>query len=143
MMSEQHPGKRRGVAHAEEREGLVEQVERVEQQRLSSGPPLPPEMMKAGVKLLKASIVCRTRLKKITGASIGTVMAKNWRDLGLRVDLGGLVEVLRDAAQPGKENQHRRRRTARPAKHDQGVERVLRIAQPVWSLDAEQPPARC
>ncbi|MNL85093.1 hypothetical protein D3C87_2132830 [compost metagenome] len=47
--------------------------------RLSSGAPVPPEMMNAPEKLLNASIICKTRLKKITGARSGTVMAKNFR----------------------------------------------------------------
>ena len=41
---------------------------------------MPPETMKACVKALKASIVWRTRLKKMTGASSGSVMRKNWRN---------------------------------------------------------------
>ena len=38
-------------------------------------------MMKAGVKALKPSIVCSTRLKKMTGASSGSVILQNWRHL--------------------------------------------------------------
>ena len=42
--------------------------------RLSSGAPVPPEMMNAPEKLLNASIICNTRLKKITGAPLDSLL---------------------------------------------------------------------
>ena len=40
--------------------------------------PVPPEMMKASEKLLKASMICSTRLKKMIGVSSGRVMGENF-----------------------------------------------------------------
>ncbi len=98
---------------------------------------MPPEMMKAPEKLLKASIICSTRLKKITGASSGMVMAKNCLELAGRVDLGGFVEFLRYGAEAGEEDQHGRAELP-DREDDDRPQRIARIGEPGGAIDADQ-----
>ena len=52
------------------------------------------------------------------------------------VDLGRLVELLRDGAQPGEEDQHGRAELPH-GEDDQRIERVVGIGEPIGALDAE------
>ena len=101
------------------------------------GPPVPPETMKAWVKALKPSMVCSTRLKKMTGASSGRVIFQNCRQPRGAVHRGGLVEVLRDLAQAREEDDHRRAELP-DGEHHQRRERVVGVRDPGGAVDAEE-----
>ena len=73
----------------------------------------------------------------MTGASSGRVIFQNCRQARGAVHRGGLVEVLRDLAQAGEEDDHRRAELP-DREHDEGRERVVGVRDPGRPLDADE-----
>ena len=75
---QQDPGQRRGIAHAEIGEGLLVEVERIEQRRVdrAAGAAADDEGRR---ERLEGVDRLQTRLKKITGVSSGSVILQNCR----------------------------------------------------------------
>ena len=134
----QHPGERRGVAHAEVAERLLVEVERVEQRRVDrpAGAAGDDEGRREGLERLDR---LHHRVEEDHRRQ------QRQRDLAelppLRgaVDARGLVHVLRDLAQTGEEDDHRRAELP-DREQDQRLERVVGVRDPARALDAESFP---
>ncbi|QTK81081.1 Hypothetical protein AT6N2_L0108 [Agrobacterium tumefaciens] len=134
----QYPGKRRGIAHAEETESFLIEVERVEQRRID-GP----------TRAFGDDEGWREGLEGVDGLD-DSVEKDHRRQKGQRnteelphfaraIDFGGLVHILRNLSQTSEEDDHRR--TELPDRQDdQSVDRIIRIGNPARSLVTESLP---